>query len=70
MAAHGVRRAVLLTDGYVGRPAGTHQQALKQARLGVALTPGGARGDLAEVADHWAELAPCRCPAGNENVAP
>ncbi len=55
--AHGVRRAVLVTDGYVGKPAGAHRETLRAARLGVALTPVNAsRSDLAEVADFWAQL--------------
>ena len=51
--------AVLITDGYVGRPAGAYQETLAGIVLGVALTPGDTtRDDLAEVADHWAELSP------------
>ena len=57
MATHRVRRAVILTDGYVGRPAGTHARTLNRAKLGVALTPGfPTRTDLSDVADHWAAL--------------
>jgi len=56
---HRVSRAVLITDGYVGRPAGAYQETLAGIVLGVALTPGDTtRDDLAEVTDHWAELPP------------
>ena len=37
---HRVRRAVLITDGYVGEPAGADAQVLRAARLGVAYVPG------------------------------
>jgi predicted metal-dependent peptidase len=37
---HRVRRAVLITDGYVGDPAGADAQVLRAARLGVAYVPG------------------------------
>jgi hypothetical protein len=54
---HRVRRAVLLTDGYVGRARGSHEKALLSARLGVALTPGYShRGDLKPFTRHWADL--------------
>ncbi len=57
MAANRVRRAVILTDGYVGEPAGTHARTLGEAKLGVALTPGlSTREDLIAVADYWIEL--------------
>jgi hypothetical protein len=57
MQRNRVKRAVLLTDGYVGRPAGIHRSTLNQAVLGVALTPGGSRkDDLAGVTNHWAQL--------------
>jgi len=56
MVRNRVRRAVMVTDGYVGKPgAGTHA-ALEQAVLGVALTQGGTRQDLQAMTDHWAEL--------------
>ncbi len=54
---HRVKRAVLLTDGWVGRARGSHEKALASARVGVALTPGyGNRGDLEPFVRHWAEL--------------
>jgi predicted metal-dependent peptidase len=57
MHRHRVRRAVMLTDGYVGQPRGIHQLTLSRAVLGVALTPGNSnRDDLALVTNHWAQL--------------
>jgi hypothetical protein len=57
MLKNRVRRAVILTDGYVGRAAGIHQSTLTKAVLGVALTPGNNhQDDLAEVTNHWAQL--------------
>jgi hypothetical protein len=57
IAAHNVKRAVLLTDGFVGRARGSHGEALCSAQLGVALTPGlSVRTDLAPFVRHWAEL--------------
>ncbi len=57
IAKHRVRRAVLLTDGFVGRARGSHEQALGSARLVVALKPGfSMRDDLAPFVGHWAEL--------------
>ena len=40
MRRHRVRRAVLVTDGYVGAPAGADAQVLQAVRLGVAYVPG------------------------------
>ncbi len=57
LRAHAVRRAVLITDGFVGPPAGEHRETLSKARLGVALTPGMAsRDDLKDVTDYWGQL--------------
>jgi hypothetical protein len=57
MQRNKVKRAVILTDGYVGRPAGVHHSTLTKAVLGVALTPGSSvKDDLAEVTNHWAQL--------------
>ena len=53
---HGVRRAVLLTDGWVGRPGAGAARTLAAVRLGVALTPNANRGDLERFVRHWAEL--------------
>jgi hypothetical protein len=53
-----IRRAVLITDGYVGLPKGDHRETLLQATVGVSLTPGcSSRHDLEEVADYWTELS-------------
>jgi hypothetical protein len=56
MKDHGVRRAVLLTDGWVGRPGAGAAQTLTGVHLGVALTPGANRSDLQRFVRHWAEL--------------
>jgi hypothetical protein len=56
MKDHDVRRAVLLTDGWVGRPGASSASTLKGVRLGVALTPDGNRSDLQQFVRHWAEL--------------
>ncbi|MFM7809023.1 MAG: hypothetical protein ACKPEA_14020, partial [Planctomycetota bacterium] len=56
MVRNRVRRAVMVTDGFVGEPGASTHAALEQAVLGVALTKGGARKDLQAVTDHWAEL--------------
>jgi hypothetical protein len=53
---HGVRRAVLLTDGWVGRPGASAARTLAAVRLGVALTPDANRRDLGRFVRHWAEL--------------
>ena len=56
MRKHRVQRAVLVTDGYVGAPAGQDLETLERARIGVALTPGNStRNDLEGVADRWTE---------------
>lgn len=41
MVEHKIRRAVLITDGYVGTPQGKKAEALRRVAVGVALTPGG-----------------------------
>ena len=52
-----VRRAVLLTDGYVGRPSGIAAKTLSSVRLGIALTPGSTnRSDLEGFARYWTQL--------------
>jgi hypothetical protein len=57
MAAHRIRRALLVTDGWVGRPAGRHREVLAQARLAVAyLGTSVNTQDLAEVARCTATL--------------
>lgn len=55
--ASGVRRAVIVTDGFVGAPGATALATLKACRLGVALLgPATHRADLISVADHWLSL--------------
>jgi len=56
MDKHRVRRAVLLTDGWVGRPGSGSARTLKGVRLGVALTPGANCSDLQRFARYWTEL--------------
>jgi hypothetical protein len=57
MRDHRIRRAVLVTDGYVGHPGGLDHETLSGATLGVALTPvNSTRDDLANVTNHWAQL--------------
>jgi hypothetical protein len=56
MKEHGVHRAVLLTDGWVGRAGASAAKTLAGVRLGVALTPGANRGDLKPFVSHWSEL--------------
>ena len=57
LAEHKIKRAVLITDGYVGQPHGLNADILKAARIGVALTSGqSTRSDLQDVADLWTEL--------------
>ncbi len=52
MQKNGIRRAAVITDGFVGKPAGQDFETLERARLGVALTSGcSTRVDLEEVAD-------------------
>jgi hypothetical protein len=53
---YGVRRAVLLTDGWVGRAGVGAARTLAAVRLGVALTPNANRRDLERFVRHWAEL--------------
>ena len=57
MKANRVRRAVMITDGFVGPPPGEHHATLESAMVGVALTPGATtRNDLASVTNHWTQL--------------
>jgi len=54
---HRVRRAVILTDGYVGTPSGDDAKVLRDTRLGVALASDmQTEHDLAAVADEWVTL--------------
>jgi len=36
MAANRIRRALLITDGWVGKPAGSHHRTLAEASVAVA----------------------------------
>lgn len=56
MALHKVRRAILLTDGFVGPPGISAARTLSKAILGVALTSSGWRDDLKTYVRHWAQL--------------
>jgi hypothetical protein len=57
MEAHRVRRAVVVTDGWVGRPQGRHRQTLQAVHLAVAyLGPAPHTEDLSAVANHCAFL--------------
>jgi hypothetical protein len=57
MRANRVRRAVLLTDGAVGRPGREGRATLSGATIGVALTPGyNFRTDLEPFTTHWTQL--------------
>lgn len=61
MRENHVKRAVVITDGFVGPPRGEDLALLQHAVLGVALTPGATtRADLSPVANYWAQL---RSPA-------
>ena len=57
MSTHGVRRAVIITDGFVGKPSISLSAVLKDAILGVAITSGASsRTALEEFATHWVNL--------------
>lgn len=57
MHQHGVRRAVIVTDGFVGTPGATALATLQQCRLGVALIGSSTkRSDLDAVTDLWLDL--------------
>ena len=57
MQQHAVRRAVIITDGWVGQPRGAHHNTLDAAKLGVAYLGGSTNeSDLAAVADHSTKL--------------
>ncbi|HQZ16313.1 MAG TPA: hypothetical protein PLD86_05470 [Vicinamibacteria bacterium] len=58
MAANRIRRALLITDGWVGTPRGAHQVTLAGAKLAVAFLGGSVNHtDLEAVADHTATLS-------------
>ena len=57
MARHRVRRAVLVTDGWVGRPRSEHHETLAKARVAVAFLGSGCNeDDLRAVARHTCTL--------------
>jgi hypothetical protein len=57
MDANRVRRALLVTDGYVGIPGGRHRDVLSKAKLAVAFIGGTTcTTDLAKLADFTAPL--------------
>lgn len=58
MAENRIRRALLVTDGWVGTPRGGHHVTLAEAKLAVAFLGGNLnRTDLKSVADHTATLS-------------
>lgn len=58
MVAHRVRRALIVTDGWVGKPCGQHRRTLAEAKLAVAfLGTNLNQTDLADVANHTATLS-------------
>ena len=58
MAANRVHRALLVTDGWVGKPAGEHHRTLNEARLAVAFMGSNCNtGDLSTVANHTTTLS-------------
>ena len=58
MAANRIRRALLITDGWVGTPQGGHHATLAGAKLAVAFLGGNVnQSDLKAVANHTATLS-------------
>ena len=59
IADNHIKRALIVTDGWVCRPAGQHRSTLENTRLAVAyLGPTINQQDLADVARHTAVLNP------------
>jgi hypothetical protein len=57
MRRHQVRRAVIVTDGFVGTPGAASRDTLASCCLGVALTGSSMhRRDLEGLANHWIDL--------------
>ena len=57
IAARGIRRACIVTDGYVGAPDAAERRILSEVRLGVALAgTWSTAADLAPCADHLVTL--------------
>jgi hypothetical protein len=57
MAVNCVRRALLVTDGWVGTPRGSHLSTLAGAKLAVAYLGDSNKRDLETVVDHSATLS-------------
>ena len=58
MQKNSVRRAVIITDGWVGKPQGEHRTTLDTAKLGVAYLGGETNhADLAAVVNHSTTLS-------------
>ncbi len=57
MRTHGIRRAVLVTDGHVGTPSQAAAATLRRVCLGVALTPDNpTRAPLEGLVNEWLQL--------------
>ena len=57
LAKYRIRRACIITDGWVGSPAGHHLETLARTKLAVAYIGDGVNtDDLAQVANHVAHL--------------
>jgi hypothetical protein len=57
MADNDVRRACMVTDGWVGRPRGGHRKTLSKTRLAIAYAGYSINtSDLSKVANHVATL--------------
>lgn len=56
MKFHDIQNAVILTDGYVGKPDACWDSFLRSCCIAVALTPGGSLSDLGGFARHHAWL--------------
>jgi len=57
MKANKVRRACIITDGWVGEPVGSHHETMSRAKLGVAYAGHNSNTtDLSGVANHVATL--------------
>lgn len=56
MKSHEIRNAVILTDGYVGKPGTSWEAFLQRCCIAVALTPGGSLSYLGPYVRHHARL--------------
>jgi len=56
MRNHHIKNAVLVTDGYVGRPGTTDEKALTEVKLGVAYTALSSKTDLGRFANFSIDL--------------